>query len=236
MNARTPSYLAQVLILLKKDLTREFRTFDMLSSMLLYAALVLIVYGAALSQSASMLDVLGVAPGLLWVLITFTSLMGLNRSFSYEKENDCLDALLLAPIDRSAIFVAKAASNFLFLLLVEVVAVPLFAFFFLQDQTLADTTPLALSVIVLGTVGMAGIGTFLSTITANTRGKDVMLAALMIPLAFPLLYACVCATSVCLNGSADFGGAFIPALTIICVYDVVMSLLSWVLYDFVVSA
>ena len=207
----------------------------MLGSMILYAALVLIVYGAALSHADKSFDILSIAAGLLWVLIVFTSLIGLNRSFAYEKENNCLDALLLAPIDRSLIFLAKATSNLLFLLIVEIIVIPLFAFFFLQDQTFAQEAPFALLVFAFGTIGCTGIGTFLSTITANTRGRDVMLAALMIPLTFPLLYACVSATNVCLTGGYDFSSSFIPALTIICVYDIVMSLLSWVLYDFVVS-
>lgn len=232
---KLPSGFAQYRALLKKDLAREFHTFDMLSSMALYAVFVLVVYGVALSQMPAGSDVAGIAPGLLWALIVFTSLMGLNRSFSYEKENNCLEAVLLAPLDRSVIFLAKATSNLLFLLLVEVVAVPLFCFFFLGGQELACEFALALVPLVLGTLGMAAVGTFLSTITVNTRGKDVMLAMLMIPLVFPLLYACVSATSACFAGGDAFGSMFVPAIAIIVVYDVVMSLLSWVLYDFLVS-
>lgn len=239
MSARTggsPSMFSQYRALLRKDVEREFHTFDMLSSMVLYAVLVLIVYGVALSQVSLGEDVRGVASGLLWVLIVFTSLIGLNRSFAYERENDCLDAILIAPIDRSVVFLAKATSNFLFLAIVELLVTPVFVFFFLEGQQLGETVQFALVPLALGTVGMAAVGTLLATVTTSTRGRDVMLAVLAVPLLFPLLYACVCATSACLVGGDGFSSVFVPSVAIIGVYDVVMGLLSWVLYDFVVSA
>ena len=121
--------------ILRKDLEQEFRTKEMLTSMGIYALLVLVVYGAALAQTTSTLDVLQMSGGLLWALIVFTSLLGLNRSFAHEKEQGCLEGILLVPLDRSVIFLAKATSNLLFLLAVEVVAVPLFYFFFLTTVT-----------------------------------------------------------------------------------------------------
>ena len=123
---KKPSTWAQYKTLLRKDLEQEFRTKEMLTSMGIYALLVLVVYGAALAQTTSTLDVLQMSGGLLWALIVFTSLLGLNRSFAHEKEQGCLEGILLVPLDRSVIFLAKATSNLLFLLAVEVVAVPLF--------------------------------------------------------------------------------------------------------------
>ena len=231
----SPSMFSQYRALLRKDVEREFHTFDMLSSMVLYAVLVLIVYGVALSQASLGEDIRGVASGLLWVLIVFTSLIGLNRSFAYERENDCLDAILIAPIDRSVVFLAKATSNFLFLAIVELLVTPVFVFF-LEGQQLGETVQFALAPLALGTLGMAAVGTLLATVTTSTRGRDVMLAVLAVPLLFPLLYACVCATSACLVGGDGFSSVFVPSVAIVGVYDVVMGLLSWVLYDFVVSA
>ena len=132
---KKPSTWAQYKTLLRKDLEQEFRTKEMLTSMGIYALLVLVVYGAALAQTTSTLDVLQMSGGLLWALIVFTSLLGLNRSFAHEKEQGCLEGILLVPLDRSVIFLAKATSNLLFLLAVEVVAVPLFYFFFLTTVT-----------------------------------------------------------------------------------------------------
>ena len=233
---QTPSSFSQFKTLLLKDLRREFRTREMLTSMGVYALLVLIVYGAALSQASSSLDIMQMSGGLIWALVVFTSLLGLNRSFAYEKENDCLEGLLLVPLDRGAIFLAKAASNFLFLLVVEVIAVPLFCFFFLSGQPFAPTFAWVVLPLVAGTAGMAAVGTLLSTITANTRGKDVMLAVLFVPIVFPLLYACVSATTAVLVGGEGVMDVFVPAMALSVGYDVIMTLLSWVLYDVVVSA
>ena len=232
---RKPSTFQQYVTLLRKDLAREFRTKDMLSSMGIYALLVLVVYGAALSQTARQFDILQMSGGLLWALVVFTSLLGLNRSFAYEKENACLEGVMLVPLDRSVVFLAKATSNLLFLLVVELVVLPLFYFFFLTTTNPAPTWPMLLLPLLVGTIGIAGIGTLLSTITANTRGKDVLLAVLFIPLVYPLVYACVAATTVVVAGG-DIEGIYLNAVLLAVGYDVVMVLLSWVLYDFVVSA
>ncbi|RDB62867.1 heme ABC transporter permease CcmB [Gordonibacter sp. 28C] len=231
-----PSTFQQYKTLLRKDLEQEFRTKEMLTSMGIYALLVLVVYGAALAQTTSTLDVLQMSGGLLWALVVFTSLLGLNRSFSHEKEQGCLEGILLVPLDRSVIFLAKATSNLLFLLAVEVIAVPLFYFFFLTTTTPGESFWLLAVPLFVGTVGVAGIGTLLSTITINTRGKDVMLAVLFIPLIFPLLWACVSATTAVVVGGEGYMDVFFPSLMLAGGYDVIMILLSWVLYDFVISA
>lgn len=230
------SAFSQFAVLLGKDLTQEFRTREMLVSMVVYAVLVIIVLGVALSFAKPSQEYLEVCGGLLWVLIVFTSLLGLNKSFSREKENGCLEGLLLAPIDRGAIFLAKAASNLVFILLVEVIAVPLFWFFFASFATPAETAWLSVVPLLVGSVGIAGVGTLLSTITANTRGKDVMLALLFVPIIFPLLYACVSATTATLLGGDVFASTWAVSLALAGGYDVIMILASWVLYDFVVSA
>ena len=224
------------LALLRKDLRQEFRTREMLTSMGLYALLVIIVYGAALALTARGMDIAHMGGGLLWGLIVFTSLLGLGRSFAHEKEQGCLEGILLAPLDRSAVFLAKATANVLFMLAVEVVTVPLFYFFFMTGEAVAPTFAAIVAPLLVGTVGMAGIGTMLSTITVNTRSKDVLLAVLFIPLIYPLLYACVTATTAAIAGTEFWTDLFVMPLVLACGYDVVMLLVCWVLYDFVVSA
>ena len=208
----------------------------MLTSMGIYALLVLVVFGAALAQTASGFDILQMSGGLIWALIVFTSLLGLNRSFAHEKEEGALEGVLLVPLDRSVIFLSKATANLLFLLVVELITVPLFYFFFLTGSQPAPTLALALLPLLAGTIGIAGIGTLLATITMHTRGKDVLLAVLFIPLAYPLLYACVSATTIAVLGADSLTDVFVPALALAFGYDVVMLLVSWMLYDFVVSA
>lgn len=232
---KAPSTWTQYKTLLAKDLKAEFRTKDMIVSMGIYAFLVIVVFGVALSFARPGSEFLEVSGGLLWALVVFTSLLGLNRSFSKETENGCLEGLLLAPLDRGVIFLAKATSNLVFLALVEVIAVPLYWVFFSSFAVPADTGWLLVVPLVVGSIGIAGIGTMLSTITAATRGKDVMLALLFVPVIFPLLYACVSATTCALVGGDVFADGFFTSLALGAGYDVIMILASWVLYDFVVN-
>lgn len=232
---RAPGAFEQYRTLLVKDLRREFRTREMLVSMGVYALLVIVVFGVALGFAHPGEAFLQISGGLLWSLIAFTSLLGLNRSFAAEQDNGCIEGLLLAPLDRGVVFLAKASSNLLFLLLVELIAVPLYWLFFGSLATPAASAPLMALPLLLGSVGIAGIGTLLATITACTRGKDVMLALLFVPVVFPLLYACVSATTGCIAGGELLADSFTTSVALAAGYDVVMVALSWVLYDFVVS-
>lgn len=231
-----PSTFAQYRTLLSKDLRQEFRTKEMVTSMGIFAVLVIIVYGAALALTAQSIDIASMSGGLIWALIVFTSLTGLNRSFSHEKEQGCLEGILLVPLDRSVIYLAKATSNFIFLALVEVIAVPLFLFFFMTTVPFSATFGMIVWPLLLGTIGMAGVGTMLATITANTRSRDVLLAVLFIPLIYPLLYACVTATTAAILGSAQWMDLYTMPLVMAAGYDVIMLLACWVLYGFAVSA
>lgn len=233
---RRASSWQQYRALLAKDLRQEIRTREMLTSMVVYALLVLTIYGAALAQVGDDLQVLSFAGGLLWALIVFTSLLGLNRSFSHETESGCLEGILLAPIDRAVVFLAKATSNLLFLAVVELIVLPLFFLFFLSGAQLAATTPMIALPLVVGTIGVAGVGTLLSTMTIDTRGRDVLLAILFIPVIFPLLYACVSATTVAFLGVEGTFGSFWTSCGIAAAYDVIMIAAAWGLYEFVVDA
>ncbi len=233
---KKPSTFQQYKTLLRKDLEQEFRTKEMLTSMGIYALLVIIVYGAALAQTSQTTDVLQTERRPPVGAHRVHVAAGLNRSFAHEKEQGCLEGILLVPMDRSVVFLAKATSNLLFLLVVEVIAVPLFYFFFLTTTTPSESFWLLVVPLLVGTVGVAGIGTLLSTITINTRGKDVMLAVLFIPLIFPLLYACVSATTAAIVGAEGYADVMLTSLVLAGGYDVIMILASWVLYDFVISA
>lgn len=233
---KTPSSLSQYRALLRKDLKQEFRSKDMVVSMGIYAVLVIVVYGVTLSFAKPSSEFLEISGGLLWAMIVFTSLLGLNRSFSHESENGCMEGLLIVPLDRGVIFLAKATSNLVFLLAVELLVVPLFWLFFSSHSAPAETAPLMAAPLLVGSVGIAGIGTLLSTITIRTRGKDVLLALLFVPIAFPLLYACVSATTAAIVGGDAVSEMFSISLVLAGSYDVIMILASWVLYDFVIGA
>ena len=231
-----PSTWRHFLVLLRKDLRREFRTREMLTSMGLYALLVIIVFGAALALTARGIDIASMGGGLIWVPIVFTSLLGLGRSFAYEKDQGCVEGVLLVPMDRSVIFLAKATANALFLAVVEIIAIPLFYFFFMTGTDASSDFPWIIVPLVLGTIGIAGIGTMLSTITMHTRSADVLLAVLFIPIIFPLLYACTTATTAAIVGTVAWTDYFVIPLVIAAGFDIIMLLVCWVLYDFVISS
>jgi len=232
---RRPSTFAQFKLLLAKDLRQEFRTREMLTSMGLYAFLVLIVLGAAFSQVNDLRAVADLAGGLVWVIIVFAALLGLGRAFSYEKEAGAMEGLLLAPVDRGAVYLTKFTSNLLFLGIVEVIVLPLFYFFFLTAAEPASTFFASMLPLVLGTVGISAVGTLLSTITAHARSRDVLLAVLFIPVLFPLLYSCVAATTAALAGTLELGGAFGIGVVGSLGYDIIFTAVSWLLYDYVVA-
>ena len=221
--------------LLTKDLRQEFRTRDMLTSMGIYAVLVLIVYGVALGTTMRPTDAVRLSAGLLWALVVFTSLLGLNRSFAHEQENAQLEGILLVPLDRGAIYLAKVCANVIFLFGVEIICVPAFWFLFLIDAPVAGSAAWFLMPLALGTIGIAGVGTLMSTITMHTRGRDVLLAVLLIPVIFPLLYACVSATGAAISGAVDWQNTVLIGVALAGGYDIIMILVSWLLYDFVVS-
>ncbi len=226
--------------ILRKDIVMELRTKEMLTSMGLYALLVLVVYYLALAQAGSKFDVGYIAAGLLWLAIIFTSLLGLNRSLVHEKDQGCLDALLLSPIDRPIIFFGKSVGNLLFLLIVEVIIVPMFYFFFLSGQSLAGPVWMLALVLLVGSIGIAGMGTMLATMSVNTKGKDFILAVMFIPIMFPLLYACVGAATGVVMGDAVFVDGWIEvywrSLGIAAGYDAIMLLAAFGLYEFIIGA
>jgi len=230
------SAFAAYRILLEKDIRQEFRTREMLTSMGLYAILILIVYGATVATSATAIELLPLAAGLFWAMVLFTSLLGLNRTFNREQQNAALEGLLLAPIDRSAVFFSKTTANALFIGVVSLVCLPIFWFLFLADVSLAGSTWMILGPLVVGIIGVAGMGTLMATITLHTQGKDVLLAVLLIPLLYPLLYACVSATTVALVPSVGSMDVYLTSIALAAGYDVIMLIIAWVLYGFVLES
>jgi len=224
--------------ILKKDIVMELRTKEMLTSMGLYALLVLVVYYIALSQAGQDFEVRRIAGGLLWLVFIFTSLLGLNRSLVHEKDQGCLEALLISPTDRPVIFFGKAVGNLIFLSIVEVLIVPLFYFIFLAssaDQKMGPVWMIALALVV-GSIGIAGVGTLLSTMSVNTKGKDFILAVLFIPIMFPLLLAVVAGTSVVLQADPEYVRTYWQMMGLAAGYDTIMLLAAFALYEFVLGA
>jgi len=190
------SYLRKVSAIVWKDIVAELRTKEMFSAMFVFAVLVIVVFNFAFDLRVSGERVRQVAPGALWVAFAFAGILGLNRAFVAEKDRGCLEGLLLAPVDHTAIYFGKMISTLLFMLIVEALMLPVFTAFF--GVNLLDLR--LVFIIVLGTVGFASVGTILSAMTAQTRAREVLLPILLLPVAAPVLIAAVKATSGILDG------------------------------------
>ncbi len=221
--------------ILRKDITMELRTREMLTSMGLYSLLTMVVYFVALSTGEGF-DVRDIAAGLLWLAFIFTSMLGLNRSFVHEKDQGCIEALLLSPVDRPVIFFAKAVGNLTFLLVVEALTIPVFFFLFLQGREFTGSVWMIALSVAAGSVGIAGLGTLLATMSVNTKGKDFMLTVLFVPLIYPLLLGAVAATSAAITGGPDAAVRFWQAMAWIGGFDVIMVLVAFGLYEFIIGA
>ncbi len=190
------SYLRKVGAIVWKDIVAELRTKEMFSAMFVFSVLVIVVFNFAFDLRVTGDNVRQVAPGALWIAFAFAGVLGLNRAFVLEQDRGCLEGLLLAPVDHTAIYFGKAISTALFMLVVEALMLPVFTAFF--GVNLFDLR--LVLVILLGTLGFASVGTILSAMTAQTRAREVLLPILLLPVAAPVLIAAVKATAAVLDG------------------------------------
>lgn len=218
--------------IVRKDLIRELRTRDMLVSMVLFVVLAMVIFHWAFTVKGTP-DLTYFTGGMLWVTFVFAMLLGLNRSFAQEKDERCLDGLLLCPVDRVTIFFAKTAGNLVFLLIIQAVAVPVFALFFIQRSFLGDLLPF-LVVLLLADLGICSLGTLLATISMNTRSRDLLLPILFLPLIVPLLVAATSATTLVFAEGAGFGTLMARVLFILG-FDAVFLVAAWGTYDFAIG-
>lgn len=179
------NYLTAIWNILRKDIQVEWRGRQGVPVMLVFALMVVFLFNFALQLSPDLQADL--AAGLLWVSLAFASTLGLNRSVSLEQENNAMDGLLLAPVDRSAIYFGKVISNFSFTFLVGLVLLPVFSIFYQQNML----KPLLILVIALGLGAYTSLGTLLAALSIQTRTRDVLLPVLLYPLALPILIAAV---------------------------------------------
>jgi heme exporter protein B len=227
-NASTsPSLLKATFAIVQKDLAAEFRSFELVSAMLVFSLLVIIIFNFALELDVKVRQ--SVTAGVLWTTFAFAGTLGLNRSMSTEKDRGCMDGLLLAPVDRSAIYFGKAISNLAFMLIVEAIVLPVYSVLYNVNLFRFDL----LGVILLGSIGYTAVGTLLSAMSVQTRTREVLLPILLFPVAIPVLLAAVKASNGILAG-AEFAEIITP-LNILIVYDIVFIAVAFMVFDFVVE-
>lgn len=222
------NYFGAVLAVAWKDLAAELRSRELLSAMLIFALLVILVFNFALELDRTARE--SVTAGVLWVTFAFAGTLGLNRSMAIEKDRGCLDGLLLAPVDRSAIYFGKALSNLAFMLIVEVIVLPIY---FVLYNPKNFFNPGFFGVILLGSIGYVAVGTLLSTMAVQTRTRDVLLPILLFPLVIPVLVSAVQASKGFLSGLPV--SELMPWLNLLMVYDVIFIAAAFMVFDYVVE-
>ncbi|HYO87941.1 MAG TPA: heme exporter protein CcmB [Candidatus Limnocylindrales bacterium] len=220
-------FFAAVAAIFRKDVRAELRSRELIGSMGLFALLAVLVFSFALDLNRE--GKLDAISGVLWVTLIFASILGLNRSMAMERDQGNLDALLLAPISRSAIYIGKLAGNLVFVLAVAIVLAITITVLF--NAALFD--PRLLLVMALGSIGYSTVGTLLAAMSVQTRARESLLPIIMLPIALPLLLSAVRATSALLTGAPE--DQWLPWLSILAVLDVIFLVLSFLLFEFVVE-
>ncbi|NLG72395.1 MAG: ABC transporter permease [Chloroflexi bacterium] len=220
-------YMRALSAVVWKDLAAELRSRELFSAMMVFALLVILIFNFALELDAATRS--SVTSGVLWVTFAFAGTLGLNRSMAIEKDRGCLDGLLLAPVDRSAIYFGKVIGNLIFMFIVEVIILPVYSV--LYNTNLFN--PGLLLVILLGSIGYVVVGTLLSTMAVQARTRDILLPILLFPVMIPIFIASVKASSGFLDGLEM--EMISPWLNLLLVYDVIFTAVAFMLFDYIVE-
>ncbi|MGA2490919.1 MAG: heme exporter protein CcmB [Anaerolineales bacterium] len=221
------TYMKAIGAITWKDLAAELRSRELLSAMLVFALLVILIFNFAIELQPNLRST--ITPGILWVTFAFAGTLGLNRSMAVEKDRGCLDGLLLAPVDRSAIYFGKALSNLVFMLIVAMVVLPIYGVLY----NINVFEPGLLLVIFLGSTGYVAVGTLLSSMAVQTRTREVLLPVLLFPVIVPVLLAAVKASGGFLQNLPM--NEIWPWLNILIAYDVIFTAVAYMVFDYVVE-
>jgi len=221
------SFWRKVLAITWKDALSETRTREIVFSVLVFALLVIVTFNFAFGASQEMMVL--VAPGILWVTFAFAGVLSLNRSFILEKEEGCLEGLMVCPISREVIYVGKMLGSLLFMLIIEAIALPVFAFLF----NLPVFSLQLVTITVLATLGFVAVGTLFSALAVNTKAREMVLPILFLPIVVPIIICAVKASGLALLGEPWNGLS--SWLQIIVAFDAIFLVVSFLIFTFVIE-
>ena len=221
--------MKKVWAIFRKDLLIELRTKDTLNSMLFFGVVVVVVFNFALDSLRD--SSRSAVPGILWVAFAFSGTLGLHRMFASEKENSCLQGLMMIPADRGVIYLGKMLAATVFMFITELTIFVLSVVFF--NLTVWNEIPYLVLVFFIGTLGFTAVGTLLSAIAVNTKLREVLLPLILFPVILPVLINAVEATGIILN-SPDYGDLKLP-LTVMSVFTIVFGTASYLLFEYVLE-
>ena len=222
-------YFKKVFLIAGKDLRIEFRSKEKIYSMMLFSLLVMVIFNFAFEPGAEYIK--DVAPGILWVAFIFAASLGLSRSFILEKEEDCMQGLMLSPLDRSGIYLGKVIGNFIFTMTIELISLPFFAVFF--NLSLTAALPPLMLVIVLATFGFIAVGTLFSALSVGIRGGDMILPLLLFPMQVPVIISAVKSTGMIMAGSGI--EMYSQWLKLLVAFDIIFFVASFVIFEYLIE-
>lgn len=221
------SFSKAVFAVVWKDMQAELRSRELFSAMLVFSLLMILIFNFALDLDIGTRQ--SVTAGVLWATFAFAGTLGLNRSMAIEKDRGCMDGLLLAPVDRSAIYFGKVISNLAFMLIVELVVLPVYSVLYNVNLFL----PGLILVILLGSIGYVSVGTLLAAMSVQTRTRDILLPILLFPVVIPVLIAAVQASNGYLTGAE--AAEITPWINLLITYDIILTAVAYMLFDYIVE-
>ncbi|MDD5605257.1 MAG: heme exporter protein CcmB [Dehalococcoidales bacterium] len=219
--------LRDALIIASKDVLTEIRTREVLSSVVVFAILVIIIFNFAFGSSEQAAEI--VAPGILWATFAFAGVLSLNRSFIMEKEEDCIEGLMVAPLSREAIYLGKFFGNTFFIILIQLIVIPIFSLLFNISFFKLEL----LVVTLLATLGFAAVGTLFAAMAVNTRARELVLPILFFPVITPVIIAAVNSSAQVLEGQTF--SSISQWLGIIGAFDVIFLVASYLVFSFIIE-
>ena len=217
----------QAITIAWKDTISEMRTKEIISSVLVFALLVIVIFNFAFDAIPGTLAL--VAPGILWVTFAFSGVLSLNRAFVMEKEEGCLEGLMVCPMSPEVIYVGKLLGSLLFMLIVEIIALPIFAVLF----NLPVLSAQLITITFLATVGFVAVGTLFSALAVNTKAREMVLPILFLPVVVPIIISAVKASGLALSGESWSGLS--PWLQIIGAFDAIFLVVSFWVFAFIIE-
>lgn len=220
------NFLGDALLIARKDLAIEFRTRSAFLSVLVFALLGIVIFYFAWDSTA--VSAADLAPGVLWVIFTFSGLLGLHRSFGVEQEEGAIDGLLASPVSREAIFLGKAGANLIFVLAVQAIAIPAVSLFY--NLPLGGIALPLSAIAILAAIGLVAVGTLFSSMAANTRLSELLLPMLSLPFFVPIVIPAAQATAKLLSGRPV--GEAMSWLRLLLAFDLVFVAACMLAYPF----
>jgi heme exporter protein B len=220
-------FWSKVITIAWKDALSEMRTKETISAVLVFTLLVIFIFNFAFGANQEVMAV--VAPGILWTTFVFAGVLSLNRAFIPEKEQGCLEGLMACPVSREVIYTGKVMSNLFFMLIVESIALPIFAFLF----NLPVLSPQIIVIAVVTTIGFVTVGTLFSALAVNTKAREMVLPILFLPIVIPILIGAVKASELTLAGQSWNDLAL--WLQIIVAFNVIFLVVSLLIFDSVIA-